>query len=159
MDTTVKYSNCAAALTWEILSEVKDIGKWELLFEDDKEISGKGFKELLKAAANSKEVVVIYTKHLNWLLHVGGNFLNYGESTYFASVGNEGTKKFFYLKSGNIEFREWDNFFNKVDDKKHFLTLLDIMRTYFNAGLKNKMGLEKHCRTTFAHDMWEDIAY
>lgn len=142
-----------------MLNEVKNIGKWELLFEDGKEISGKGFEELLKAAANLKEVIVVYTKHLNWLLHIGGNFLNYGESSYFVSAGEKGTKKFFYLKSGNIEFREWDNFFSKVDDKKHFLTLLDIMRTHFNAGLKNKMGLEKHCKTTFAHDMWEDIAY
>lgn len=153
-----KYNDCAAALTWELLDEVCDIGNWTLEFENGKVIEGIGFNELLSAAAKFKEMTVVYTKHLRWLIHIGGNFVNYKDSKYFASYNGE-KKIFFYITIGNLELREWDNFFKKVEDRKQFLTLLDITRTYFNGSLKNKMGLEKHCKTTFAHDMWEDIAY
>lgn len=156
MENKKTYNDCAAALTWEMLNGVQNIGKWELEFEDGKIIKGEGFEDFLNAAAQLPKITVIYVKHLRWLIHVGSNFINYGGCPFFASVNKNDGQKFFYISIDNIEFREWNNFFKKVEDKKLFLELLNIVRTYFNKGLVNRLGLEKHCKTTFSHDMWAD---
>lgn len=158
-----KYNDCAAALTWEILNEVQDIGNWEIKFENKEQITGKGFEEFLNAVAKFDNTTVIYVKRLRWFLYIGSNFINYADyqanADYFASVGNGNKLNFFYFKMEHVELREWNNFFQKIEDTDKFLELIGNIRQYFKGKSATKMGLARGLRTTISHDLWEDLGY
>ena len=152
----MKYNNEAAALTWEIVNDQKDIGNWVLSYRgvDYKGKSFNGFLE--KAASLFTERTVIYVKYLRWFVHISLNFVNYEGKEFFAN----GEKEFYYIEINDlVVLRNWDQFEKKVYDGQEFLRRLNIMRDNFKGENKNRLGLEKHFNFTKARDMWEDMRY
>lgn len=148
------YNENAAAFTWEIINDEEDLGNWTLWYLG-KEIKGKGFETFLSAAKNlSQNINVIYVKKLNWFIHIVRKFIDFSDKKFFAN----GDKNFYQAQlADNVEVRGWDNFWDKVEDGEEFLKRLDACRSNFKKGMKNKLGLEKHYKTTLAKDMWDDI--
>lgn len=153
------YNENAAALTWEILNNVQDIGNFEILY-NGKVIKGKGFVEFLKAARTlSPDINVIYTKHLKWFIIVSQNFIDYSDKEFFAN----GDLEFYWIRMiDNVELRNWDNFWKKIDDKEEFLRRLEICRNYFRKDneyelKKNKLGLKNNYKYSLARDQYNDI--
>ena len=85
----MKYNNEAAALTWEIVNDQKDIGNWVLSYRgvDYKGKSFNGFLE--KAASLFTERTVIYVKYLRWFVHISLNFVNYEGKEFFDNIAKE----------------------------------------------------------------------
>lgn len=159
------YNDNAAALTWEIINNSEDIGKWKLVYlsgKDIKEFEGKGFKEFLNAANNlSESVNVIYVKRMRWFVHLAKGFIDFKDKDFFASYSTKKKFRFFYaVLTDKIQIRDWDSFWSKVDDATEFLNRLDKCRQIFiPENQKSKKGLEKGYKTTLSHDMWEDIRF
>jgi hypothetical protein len=71
--------------------------------------------------------------------------------------------EFFNIEiADNVELRNWDSFWKKIEDKEEFLKRLDICRTYFNHGEsgkrnKNKLSLKNHYKSTLTKEMWKDM--
>lgn len=156
MASKLKYNEDAAALTWEILNNEQDIGKWELLYKDNL-IEGKGFKEFISAATQlSNSINVIYVKYLRYFVRVSLNFINYSDKKFFVNT----EYNFYYIFcADNVELRNWDNFWDKIDNKEEFLKRLEICREHFRKGLVNKLSISSHYRFTLARDQWEDMKY
>ena len=62
----------------------------------------------------------------------------------------------------NVELRNWDSFWKKIEDKEEFIKRLEICRTYFNHGEggnrnKNKLSLKNHYKSTLTKEMWKDM--
>lgn len=148
------YNDNAAAFTWEIVNDYEDLGNWNLFYLDQ-EFKGSGFESFLSAAKNiSNNVNVVYVKKLNWFIHIARKFIDFSDKKFFAN----GDKNFYQVElCKNVEVRGWDNFWDKVEDGKEFLKRLDACRSTFRKGLKRKLGLENHYKTTLAKDMWDDI--
>lgn len=97
---------------------------------------------------------VVYIKQQNWFIHIARKFIDFSDKKFF---GN-GEKNFYQAQlADNIEMRGWDNFWDKIEEGKEFLTRLDICRQIFKKNCKEKLGLEKHYKSTLARDQWEDI--
>ena len=85
--------------------------------------------------------------------------MNFKDRNFFAN----GDKEFFYIEiDDQIELRNWDNFWKKIDDGAEFLKRLNTCRTYFNHGEGgernvNKLSLKDHYKTTLAKEMWRDV--
>lgn len=152
----LNYNDNAAALTWEIINDKEDIGKFEILYSG-KIIKGEGFKEFLNAASGlSNQINVIYVKYLKWFVKISQAFINYEGKEFFAN----GEKEFYFIQiMDNVELRNWDNFWNKIDSKEEFLKRLDLCRENFKGNCKNKLGLKNHYKYTLAKEMWEDMKY
>lgn len=153
---SLTYNDNAAALTWEIINDEEDIGKFEILY-NGKTIKGSGFKEFLSAASQlSDNINVIYIKYLKWFVRISQSFIDYKGKDFFAN----GEKEFYFIQiADNVELRNWDNFWSKIDDKEEFLKRLDICRENFKGNYKNKLGLKNHYKYTLAKEMWEDMKY
>ena len=151
-----RYNENAAALTWEIVDDKEDIGKFELLYNEEI-IKGEGFEEFLSAASQlSSDINVIYVKYLKWFVRISQAFIDYEGKEFFAN----GNMEFYHIKiCDNVELRNWDNFWKKVNDKEEFLKRLELCRQNFRGNCKNKVGLKNHYKYTLARDMWEDIKY
>lgn len=150
------YNDEAAALIWEVKNEEKNIGSWKMVY-CDKEILGEGFQEFIEAA---KQLVqkqqVIFVKDLNWFVEIARNFVDFNGKKFFANSD----LNFYFVEIGHdIELRNWDNFWKKVEDPADFLKRLEVCRTYFKASCKTRLGFEKHFKFTLARDMWEDVKY
>ena len=141
-------------MTWQVLNNEQNIGKWKIAYKDEI-INGKGFEEFLDAAVKlSQDINVIYVQKLSWLMIVSLNFVSYKESQFFAN----GDQEFFWaFLADNVELRNWDNFWNEVKEPEAFLGRLEFCRTFFNKGLKGKLGLKNHYKYSLAKDMKEDI--
>ena len=150
-----KYNNNAAAMTWEILNDQEDIGKFEILYEGNL-IKGVGFEEFLSAANNiSDNINVIYIKYLKWFVHISQKFIDYEGKRFFAN----GDRNFYYIQiSDNIELRDWDNFFDRTDSKEEFLSNLNNCRKNFNSNPKRR-NIKDTYNFSLAREMWEDIKY
>lgn len=156
MASKLKYNEDAAALTWEILNGEKNIGNWELLYKNEL-IKGKGFKDFISAATKlSANVNVIYVRYLNYFITVSQNFIDYTNKQFFA---NSSMNFYYIFCADNVELRNWDNFWDKVQDKTVFMERLDICRTVFTGENKNKLSLSTHFRYTLSRQMWEDMKY
>lgn len=158
-----KYNENAAALTWEIVNDSEDIGKWKLSYLKENEkietFQGKGIINFLNAASNlSSSINVIFVKKLRWFMFLVKNFINLEGRPYYASKNqSRGIRFFNVLIQENVELREWDNFFDGVDDNEEFLKRLDTCRRVFiNRDQKSKKTLEKTYRVTLAREMWEN---
>ena len=158
-----RYNENAAALTWEIVNYSEDIGKWEMTYMNKDgefiEFNGNGFEEFLNAAVSlSSSINVVYVKKLRWFVHLAKNFVSFKDKDFFASYSDSNKFQFFYISvADNVQLRNWDQFWEKTEDRKVFLQKLDICRTNFvEKGQKSKKGLEKGYKTTLAHDMWAD---
>jgi len=116
-----------------------------------------GFKELLNNAVfNNKMTNVVFVKNLKAFVYLLHNHMSFKDVEFF---GND-DKDFFYFKiSEEIEFRNWDRFEPNTNSGADFIKRLSCMRDFFKGENVNRLGLEKHFRTTKAHDMWEDIKY
>ena len=57
----------------------------------------------------------------------------------------------------NVEVRNWDNFWKKIDDKKEFLNRLNICRKNFNKGQKGILGLKNNYKYTLPREQYADI--
>ena len=148
------YNENAAAFTWEIINDKEDIGSFEILYQGQI-IKGVGFEEFLNAASNlSEEVNVIYIKHLKWFIRISQNFIDYSDKQFFAN----GDMDFYWVRiMDNVEVRNWDNFWKKIDDKKEFLNRLDLCRKNFNKGQKGILGLKNNYKYTLAREQYADI--
>ena len=153
------YNENAAALNWEIINGKQDIGLWQLWYEENV-IKGYGVEEFINAAqALSLNIQVIFVKRLKWFVHLARNFMTFENKRFFANSEQE----FYFIElSDNIELRNWDNFWKKIDDGEVFLKRLETCRTYFNHGEngqrnKNKLSLKNHYKYTLAKEMWRDI--
>ena len=150
------YNDNAAALTWDVLNDEKEIGNWKLVC-DNKELNGKGFNEFL-TVANSlvQKKQVIYVKNLDWFIEIAQNFMNFKGCDFFANQD----LNFYYISiSETIELRNWNNFWKKVEDPYDFLKRLDACRNVFKVDCKNTLSFDKHFKFTLARDMWEDVKY
>lgn len=148
------YNESAAALTWEIINDQENIGKFEILY-NGKLISGNGFEEFLNAASNlSNQINVIYVKHLKWFVRISQKFIDYSDKDFFANDSME----FYWIQiSDNIELRNWDNFWKKIEDKEEFIKRLDICRKNFNKGNKGILSLKNNYKYTLAKEQYADI--
>lgn len=158
-----KYNNNAAALTWEIINNNEDIGKWKLSYlKENEEIetyNGNGIVDFLNAANNlSSSINVVYVKKLRWFMFLIKNFIDLEDKPFFASESSSRKLRFFNVQiTDNIELREWDNFFDTVEDNEEFLKRLDICRRVFvGREQKGKKTLERTYKTTLAREMWEN---
>ena len=156
MASKLNYNEDAAALTWEVLNNKKDIGKWELLYKG-RIIEGKGFKDFLSAAINiSNEINVIYVKYIRYFITVSLNFIDYSDKDFFVNT----KYNFYYIFCAeNVELRNWDNFWDDTNNKEEFLNRLNTCRECFKKECKNKLSLKSHYRYSLARDQWEDIKY
>lgn len=99
---------------------------------------------------------VVFVKNLKAFVYLLHNHMSFKDVEFF---GND-DKDFFYFKiSEEIEFRNWDRFEPNTNSGADFIKRLSCMRDFFKGENVNRLGLEKHFRTTKAHDMWEDIKY
>lgn len=153
-----KYNENAAALNWEIVNGSSDIGKWNLWYLG-KLIQGTGFEEFFNAAKTlSSDINVVFVKRIKWFIHIAKNFINFKDKAFFANLD----KDFYYIElDDNIELRDWEQFWKKIDDGEEFLKRLDLCRTYLNHGehgelKKNKASLKDHYKFTLAKEMWKD---
>ena len=153
----IKYNEDAAALTWEILEKKADIGNWELLYKD-KLISGRGFREFLSAAAQlSTDINVVYVKKIKYFIYIAKHFVNFKDKKFSGA-----DLDFFYIFiCENVELRNWDRFWDNIDDKKDFLNRLELCRSGFNHGQDgkrnvNRLSLENHYQYSLAKDLWKD---
>ena len=156
----MKYSDYAIVLTWETINDEPDIGKWNLLFEDDlNEINGIGMSDLMEALLqlNQNQINVIFTKNLNLFEVIGENYFSYS-SDFKASV-REGQINFYQLKPFEfVELRNWDNFWDDVTEGKEFLRRLTLSRNNFKGNNKNNLSLRTHYNYTIAKEQWFDIS-
>ena len=156
-----KYNENAAALTWEIVNDSKDIGLWKLWYnENESPIEGSGIEEFIGAAqALTQDIQVIFVKRLKWFIHLARNFMTFKDREFFAN----GEQEFYFINiCDNVELRNWDNFWKNIEDGQVFLKRLEVCRVYFNHGEggernKNKLSLKNHYKYTLAKEMWRDI--
>lgn len=159
MDNNRQYNENAAALNWEIVNESTDIGKWKLWYLDNL-IEGQGFEEFFNAAKTlSSDMNVVFVKRIKWFIHLAKNFVNFKDRNFFANSEQD----FFFIEiDDNIELRNWDNFWKKIEDGADFLKRLEVCRSVFNHGEngkqnKNKLSLKNHYKWTLSKEMWKDI--
>lgn len=154
-----KYSDYAIVFNWKVLNDENDIGKWEMLFEENgKMINGNGMSEFLETLSQLRQnlINIIYVKNLNLFEVIGESYFSYSPD-YMAAV-KDGQINFFNLNLFDfINLVNWNNYFEDVDDCKEFLRRLSLSREKFNGNNKNKLSLQSHYRITKASDQWFDI--
>lgn len=150
------YNDNAAALTWNILNDQKEIGDWKLVY-NEKEYKGEGFNEFLTVANSLVEKKqVIYVKNLDWFIQIAQNFVSFKDRKFFA---NQDLSFYNIELNEMIELRNWNNFWKKVEDPAEFIKRLDTCRNVFKADCKTTLSFDKHFNLTLAKDMWEDVKY
>lgn len=154
-----RYSDYAIVFNWEILNDQNDIGKWNMLFEEDgKKVNGKGMSEFLEALSqlNQDLINVIYVKNLNLFEVIGECYFSY--SNNFMAAVKDGQINFFNLDLfGFVSLVNWDNYFSDTEDCEEFLRRLTLSRENFKGNNKSKLSLKSHYRITKASDQWFDI--
>lgn len=153
-----KYNDTAFALTWELINEAPDIGAWELVSDQGIKYNGKGFNSFLeKAIELSNKINVVFIKNINWFFQIVKKYIENVENYFVSSVKNG--YNIFYMKINEyVELRNWDNFWNKVDNAEEFLSNLTICRDNFKKhDIKNRLSLSAHFRKTLAAEMWDHM--
>lgn len=155
----MKYNDYAIALNWEVLNDQTDIGKWEMLFEENEKIvNGSGMSDLLEALLqlSQDQVNVIYVKNLNLFEVIGENYFSYNLD--YMAVVKDSQINFFNLKIFEwVQLINWDSFFNDVEDCKEIIRRISLCRKHFKGNNKNTLSLKSHYRITKATDQWFDI--
>lgn len=155
----MKYNDYAIALNWEVLNDQTDIGKWEMLFEENEKIvNGSGMSDLLEALLqlSQDQVNVIYVKNLNLFEVIGENYFSYNLD--YMAVVKDSQINFFNLKIFEwVQLVNWDSFFNDVEDCKEIIRRISLCRKHFKGNNKNTLSLKSHYRITKATDQWFDI--
>ena len=153
-----KYNDTAFALTWELIDEAPDIGVWELVSDQGIKYNGKGFNSFLeKAIELSEKINVVFVKNINWFFQIVKKYIENVENYFVSSVKNG--YNIFYMKVNEyVELRNWDNFWNKVDNAEEFLSNLTTCRDNFKKhDIKNRLSLSAHFRKTLAAEMWDHM--
>lgn len=155
----MKYNDYAIALNWEVLNDQTDIGKWEMLFEENEKIvNGNGMSDLLEALLqlSQDQINVIYVKNLNLFEIIGENYFSYNLD--YMAVVKDSQINFFNLKIFEwVQLINWDSFFNDVEDCKEIIRRISLCRKHFKGNNKNALSLKSHYRITKATDQWFDI--
>ena len=155
----MEYNNYAIVFNWEIINDYPDIGKWEMLFEEDeKEVIGEGMSEFLETLSqlSLQEVNIMYVNNLNLFEVIGANYMSYNYG-FMAGV-KDGTINFFQLRPFEfIEFRNWNLYWEDCENCKEFLKRLNACRENFKGKNKNKLSIKSHYRFTLSKDMWTDL--
>lgn len=157
-----KYCEIPAAFTWEIVNDSEDIGSWELLFNENK-FYGNGIREFVNVAKSlsKDERVVIFCKQMKWLVYLLQNHEDLSTCDFKARGGKKGIDFFYLLLCDNVELRNWDNFWNKIDSTDDFIRRIGACREVFNHRKgelrKEPASLEIHYNYTLAKEMWDDM--
>ena len=145
------YNRAIAALRYEYESKSKDIGKWEVYYQE-KNYYGEGIKELkdFTSTLPQDRMNVIYVKDVKLLFIVNGNEQNYVFTD--GKLRSEGLNNFdfFTLQSENIEFREWNNLFKDCENCEEFVKSYYYATKYFNYDNVEKFGVY-----TLSHDAYK----
>lgn len=154
----LSYSDNAIVFNWEVLNGQQDIGKWELLFEENEnKIKGEGMSDFLEELTQLPidKVNVIYVNNLNLFEVISSLYFSYNEN--FKAGVKERKINFFYLKPFDfIEFRNSDNFWTDVSGEE-FLRRLTLCRQNFKGKRVKRLGLKSHFNYTLARELWNSI--
>lgn len=156
----LSYSDYAIVFSWEILNNKQDIGKWELLFEEDnKEVKGNGMSEFIEELSQlpQNKINVIFVKDLNLFQIVSSSYIGYGED-YKAGVKQRNINFFALNPIEFVEFRNCNNFWEGIDNKE-FLRRLTLCRDKILKGKRsNRLSLKDHFKYTFVNELWKNIS-
>ena len=155
----LSYSDNAIVFDWEILNGEQDIGKWEMLFEENNQKKkGRGMSDFLEEITQlpQYQVNVIYINNLNLFQVISSLYIGYNDN-FKAGVRERGIN-FFYLKPWEfVEFRNSNNFWTDVTTDE-FLRRLSLCRQNFKGRKrKNRLGLKNHFVYTLIKDLWYEI--
>ena len=128
------YNNQSiAVLKYSYESRSIDIGKWEVYYDKKRQFGSgiKEFKDFCDTLPQDK-INVIYVKgvKLFYILNKNHELFKFTDGK-LKSDGNK-NYDFFTLTSGNIEFREWNNWFDKIDDCEEFFNYFYTAMNYLN---------------------------
>lgn len=153
-----KYNDTAFALTWELLNNTPDIGEWELTSDQGTKLNGKGFKSFFESSDKlSEKINVVFVKNINWFFQIVKRYIETVDNYFVSSVKN-GYNIFYMKVNDNLELRNWDNFWSKVDNAEEFLDNLTKCRDNFKKhDVKNRLSLGSHYKRTLAAEMWEQM--
>ena len=156
----LNYSDYAIVFSWEVLNNKQDIGKWEMIFEEDnREVKGNGMSEFLEELSQLPQNIinVIFIKDLNLFQVVSSSYIGYGED--FQAGVRERNINFFVLKPLEfVEFRNCNNFWEGIDNKE-FLRRLTMCRDKILKGKhKKRLSLKSHFRFTLVNELWSNIS-
>lgn len=158
------YKVCS--LEWTFESGAYDIEDWKLCFSFNKvrfqsnltnKIEGHGFNELLMAISELSSLYkddykfFIYVKNLRGFERIGENFLMWDGECFLSDDMAP-----FYLNCSDLpkaEFRNWDNFFDKIEDGMEFLDALLKVYNEFRKGA----GFHKAFRYNITRELWKSL--
>ena len=138
------FNQNIGVLKFHYTSKKLNIGNWKL-FYDEKENLGTGFKELKNYCETLPQnlTTVIYCKDLKLFYIVNKNekIFEFEEGRIKADGFN--SFDFFTLKTKDetIEFREWKNWFDKIDEPAEFHKNFKAAMQYLNYDKIDKFGI------------------
>ena len=154
------YNENAYSLSWEVLNNEENIGKW-VLYGGEQIIEGIGIESFLKAVVGLSDLInVVFLKDVRWFLIIVSKFIDLKDKNYASSKN-----RFFYIQIlDNLELREIKNFWEDCDEEM-FLKRLEICRDVFRPRqkryskeyLKNKVSIKSHYKFTLASEMWNQM--
>lgn len=131
-------------LKFHYITKHFNIADWEIYY-DNTEYKGSGFGSLKQFCETlpQNKTTVIYCRDVKllYVLNKNGKFFEFGEGRL--SSNGPGNFDFFTLKTKDetIEFREWNNWFDKIDDCKQFYINFYCTMNYFKTYDIEKFGL------------------
>lgn len=150
----MSFNTAFAALKFHYTSKQFNIGEWEVFYEG-KKINGSGLtsvKEFCGTLPN-EETTVIYCKNIKLLYILNKNVkaFDFSEESKIKAIGPK-EFDFFTLRTtdNRIEFRNWNNFFNKIDDCEEFSINFAAAMDYFKCNNLEKFGV-----FTLSHDAFK----
>lgn len=155
----LKYSDYAIVFNWEVLNGQQDIGKWEMLFEEEnRKIKGTGMSDFLEEMTRlpQDQVNVIFINNLNLFQVISSLYIGYNDD--FKAGVKDRTINFFYLKPWEfVEFRNSNNFWADVNTDE-FLRRLSLCRQNFRGKRVHRLSLKSHFNYTLVRDLWSSIS-
>lgn len=136
----MQYNNKSiAAMRYNYRSRCIDIDNWEVYYNEERK-NGKGLKEFKEFCSSlpQDKINVVYVKGLKLLYLLNKNFNYFKFTDSKLRCDNFNDWDFFTLTSENIELREWNNWFDKIDDCEEFFNYFYTAMRYLNQDdLKN----------------------
>jgi len=131
------YNNTSIAVAkYGYISKEKDIDEWEL-FYDENSYYGVGLRNFYKMCEDilpQNRTTVIFIKDLKLFELLNRNEVIFNFSTGLGKADGLTKFSFFSLKTADecFEFREWNNFWQKVEDCKEFSDRIYCAMSYFD---------------------------
>lgn len=113
------------SLIFDFESKANDMGNWKLALEDGEEFCGTGIIALRSTlhSLDTRTKWIVFVKRLKvfWIF-ARNKGLKFTENSLVQAKDNSNSYDFFLLKTGgNIELRNWDNWFDKIEEPKEFI--------------------------------------